>query len=43
MSEVLRVGSFWRNLHFLTFYKAILVIFSQNKVKSELKLKAESF
>ena len=25
MSEVLGVGSFWRNLHFLTFYKPILV------------------
>ena len=33
MSEVLGVGSFLRNLHFLTLYKAILVIFSQDKVK----------
>ena len=33
MSEVLGVGSFWENSHFLTFYNAIFVIFSQNKVK----------
>ena len=33
MSEVLGVGSFWGNSHFLTFYKAIFVIFSQNKVQ----------